>query len=421
MASETDSRSKELEAYCRALRQLHDLQLRHHVTYREQCSDFLEVGCALFGMSTGIVSRVEEGMYHIDAVRSPSPKFRVDQSFSLGDTLCDRVIREDRTIAIEDLGHHAEWRGHPAYRDLAVRAYIAAPIRLRTGIFGTLNFTSTEPRAAPFSEFEIEILDLMAESMARFLDLKRADEIQSRMRREQAQREIRQAAQLGRSERLATLGMLATGVAHEINNPLQGMRSHLSVLRRALPADFPRAESLEMVDKGIESIAEIVSQLLTLQTPELQTSEHGLPQEAVAFVVKFLGPDFRRRKVCMHNRLSSDLRPVGMSQQHMTQVLLNLLINARDAMPEGGEVWLDAEQNETETHLSITDNGCGFEPTLAEGIFAPFYTTKGAHGTGLGLTVAESLVRNAKGRILANSEVGKGSSFHLHLPNARVG
>lgn len=419
MAPETDSRSKELEVYCRALRQLHDLQLRHHVTYREQCSDYLEVGCTLFGMSTGIVSRVEEGTYHIDAVRSPSPKFRVGKSFPLGDTLCDRVLREDQTIAIEDLGRYAEWRGHPAYQELAVRAYIAAPIRLRTGIFGTLNFTSTEPRAAPFSEFEIEILDLMAESMARFLDLRRADEVQNRMRREQAQREVRQAAQLGRSERLATLGMLAAGVAHEINNPLQGMRSHLSAVRRALPPDFPRAESLEMVEKGIDSVAEIVSQLLTLQTPEWKTVEYGFPQEAAAFVVKFLGPDFRKRKVRMHNRLSPDLRPVRMSQQHMTQVLVNLLINARDAMPEGGDVWLDAEQNETETHLWISDNGCGFEPTLAEGIFAPFFTTKGAQGTGLGLTVVESLVRSAEGRILANSEIGKGSTFHLHLPNIR--
>lgn len=411
-------RSQELEVYCRALRQLHDLQLRHHVTYHAQCTDYLDVGCSVFGMQTGIVSRIEQGIYHIDAVRSPSPRFRLGQSFPVGDTICERVMRDGGGLAIEDLGDDPDWARHPAYKELRVRSYIGAPIALRDGVYGTLNFSSTEPRERPFAEFEIEILDLMAESMARFIDLKRADEVQSSMRREQAHREVQQAAQMGRSERLAALGLLATGVAHEINNPLQGMRSHLSAARRALPPDFPKAESLEMVEKGIESIAVIVAQLLSLQLPETETEGQCQLEETVGFVRKFLGPDFRRRKIRLQSGVLADLRPVAMSQQHLMQILLNLLINARDALPAGGNVWIEAEQNETETLISVRDNGQGFDPRFTEQIFAPFFTTKGAQGTGLGLTVVESLVRGVKGRIVATSEPGEGSTFYLHLPNA---
>ncbi len=414
-------RERELEVYCRALRQLHDLQLRHHVTYQAQCSDYLEVGCSVFGMQTGIVSRVEQGMYHIDAVRSPSPRFRMGQSFPVADTICDRVMREGGPLAIEDLGNDPDWARHPAYSELQVRSYIGAPIALRDRVYGTLNFSSTEPRKRAFAEFEIEILDLMAESMARFIDLKEADEVQGRMREEQVRREVRQAAQMGRSERLAALGLLATGVAHEINNPLQGMRSHLSAARRALPPDFPKTESLDMVAKGIDSIAAIVAQLLSLQAPESPGQNVCEASETATFVARFLAPDLRKRRIRLHHRISPDLKPVALSHQHLMQILLNLLINARDALPKGGDIWMDAEQNETETHIMVADNGRGFDPVLAEQIFTPFFTTKGAKGSGLGLAVVESLVREAKGRVMATSEAGQGSAFHLHLPNASAG
>lgn len=421
MESELLRKTEQLESYCHALRQLHALQLRPHRSYQEFCLDYLEVGRKLFGMGTGLVSRVEGDRYHIESILTSSPDVWTAREVPLADMLCARVVATKKAQVSHDLSALPEGKAHPAYRILHMRCFMSAPIHLHERICGTLHFSNTEPRAEPFEEYEVEILDLMAGGVSHFLALRQAASDQIRMRREQAEREHQHEAMLDRSERLATLGLLATGVAHEINNPLQGMQSHLSAVRRALPPDFPRVESLEMVEKGMSTIASIVRQLLALQAPGAQEMQRCSLPESVRFVATLLKPEFRKSKVKIENRVEPLSLPVAFSQAHLSQVLLNLLINARDAMsPEGGEVSIEAEQNSTETHLWVSDTGKGFDPERAEAIFAPFFTTKGAHGTGLGLTVAESLIRNAKGRIYATSVPGQGSVFHLHLPNARA-
>lgn len=243
---------------------------------------------------------------------------------------------------------------------------------------------------------------------------------EARLRAECEALAARQQEMLERADRLSSLGLLAAGVAHEINNPLQGMLSHLDAVRRALPPDFSRMRNIEMVERGIETIAALVQRLRPVGGGEPQEGDCSLA-DAIAFVVELLGAQFERRGVrivdesrALHVRLAIPLR-------ELVQVLTNLLMNARDAMPEGGHIRIGSDVRGGEAIVEVADTGMGIPPDILPKIFTPFFTTKGAKGTGLGLTVAESIIRNHSGRIEVRSAPNAGTTFTLRVPLAGAG
>ncbi len=230
--------------------------------------------------------------------------------------------------------------------------------------------------------------------------------------------QARQREALERADRLSSLGVLAAGLAHEISNPLQGMLSHLDAVRHALPADFPRAKNLEMIERGIETIASLVRELLCLGGPSEASNESCVLGDAIAFVRDLLAHQFQRRGIALQVDARELHVRLAMPGRELIQILLNLLMNARDAMPDGGSVTIAAETHEGRVALRISDTGIGIPDELLPRIFTPFFTTKGGKGTGLGLTVAESLVRQRHGHIEVRSRVGEGTTFILELPLA---
>ncbi len=230
--------------------------------------------------------------------------------------------------------------------------------------------------------------------------------------------QARQREALERADRLSSLGVLAAGLAHEISNPLQGMLSHLDTVRHALPPDFPRAKNLEMIERGIETIASLVKELLWLGGPSETTDESCVLADAIAFVRDLLANQFQRRGIALRVEARELHVRIAMPGRELIQILLNLLMNARDAMPQGGSITIAAETREDRVVLRITDTGTGIPDELLPRIFTPFFTTKGGKGTGLGLTVAESLVRQRHGHIEVRSRVGAGTTFIIELPLA---
>ncbi|MCX7819215.1 MAG: PAS domain S-box protein [Kiritimatiellae bacterium] len=241
---------------------------------------------------------------------------------------------------------------------------------------------------------------------------------EAQMRAELEAMQARQRAALERADRLSSLGVLAAGLAHEISNPLQGMLSHLDAVRRALPRDFPRAKNLEMIERGIETIASLVKELLWLGGPSESTEESCVLADGIAFVRDLLANQFQRNGVVLRLEARELHVRLAMPARELIQILLNLLMNARDAMPQGGTITIGAEVRGDRAVLHISDTGCGIPEELLPKIFTPFFTTKGAKGTGLGLTVAESLVRQRNGRIEVRSRPGVGTTFSIELPIA---
>ncbi len=242
---------------------------------------------------------------------------------------------------------------------------------------------------------------------------------EARLRAERETMEARQHETLERADRLSSLGVLAAGIAHEVNNPLQGMLSHLDAVRRALPPEFPRARNLDMVERGIESIASLVQRLLWIGAPQGGVDDGDCVfADAVGYVADLLHAQFQKRgvKIAVEAR---DLHVrLAIPRRELVQVLMNLLMNARDAMPKGGTVAIGCDCDATGAAIAIRDAGTGIPDDILPRVFSPFFTTKGAKGTGLGLSVAESLVRNRRGRIDVRSELGVGSTFTIHLPLA---
>lgn len=241
---------------------------------------------------------------------------------------------------------------------------------------------------------------------------------QRRMEEERRQAEQLERQSLELADRLHALGMLASGMAHEINNPLQGMMSHLNAVRKSLPERFDQADSIAMVEQGIETIAGLVRQLLMLGHPRENAEDYCAFGEALQFVLQLMDHQLKRsgiKVVCSHIDREAQL---AVSQNELTQVLLNFILNARDAMPEGGTLTVRMETPEDDRirRVTVTDTGAGMTEEELSHAFSPFYTTKGARGTGLGLTVAESIVRNHGGKLEALSEPGKGSSLIMTLP-----
>jgi signal transduction histidine kinase len=225
-----------------------------------------------------------------------------------------------------------------------------------------------------------------------------------------------------RTDRLSALGLLAAGVAHEVNNPLQGMLTHLDAVRRALPTGFERRKSLDMVERGIESIASLVQRLLWLGSSGGDDgAESSKFSDAVSFVADLMGAQLQKRKIRLQIQARTLHVVLPIPHREMVQVMINLLMNARDAMPEGGTVTLACDRDGTDAVIALTDTGPGIPPDLIGRIFTPFFSTKGAKGTGLGLSVADSLVRAHGGRIWAESPPEGGARLCIRMPAMEAG
>jgi len=237
--------------------------------------------------------------------------------------------------------------------------------------------------------------------------------------------------QLRHAQKMQAIGQLAGGVAHEFNNILQVMNGFVEMVLKDLPAEDPNRKRLDRVLEGGLKAARLVQQLLAFSRKQILRPVPTDLNELVAGFCK-MARKLVGETIVVHFAGGSDLWRVKVDRPLLEQVLLNLVINARDAMPGGGEliletgnVELDEDYVKDHPHaqpgpyvmVSVTDTGCGMTPEVMERIFEPFYTTKDVgKGTGLGLSVAYGIVKQHDGLIHVYSEPGKGTTFRLYLP-----
>jgi PAS domain S-box-containing protein len=241
--------------------------------------------------------------------------------------------------------------------------------------------------------------------------------------RELEQRRIEQA--LFESEKLAAQGRMAASIAHEINNPLEAVKNALYLLAQSIPEHEPNGKFLQIALKETTRVSRILSQMLGLYRPVASTAPtdlNGLIEEVETLV----GNHLKQRRVRLHNSLDPNIPAVIASADQMRQVILNLLLNAQQAMPQGGHIYVsthfsheaDSEFLRAEAvHIKIRDTGTGIAEEHMSRIFQPFFSTKqDEKGSGLGLWVSEGIVRSHGGDIKVRSQVGRGTTFTISLP-----
>ncbi|WP_105447478.1 two-component system sensor histidine kinase AtoS [Escherichia coli] len=227
--------------------------------------------------------------------------------------------------------------------------------------------------------------------------------------RKETQRRMAQA------ERLATLGELMAGVAHEVRNPLTAIRGYVQILRQQT-SDLIHQEYLSVVLKEIDSINKVIQQLLEFSRPRhsqwQQVSLNALVEETLV-LVQTAGVQAR---VDFISELDNELSPINADRELLKQVLLNILINAVQAISARGKIRIRTWQySDSQQAISIEDNGSGIDLSLQKKIFDPFFTTK-ASGTGLGLALSQRIINAHQGDIRVASLPGYGATFTLILP-----
>jgi signal transduction histidine kinase/putative methionine-R-sulfoxide reductase with GAF domain len=225
-------------------------------------------------------------------------------------------------------------------------------------------------------------------------------------------------AQLIRSEKLAALGQLAAGIAHEIRNPLTSINILIHSMTENLPPEHSRWEDLKVIEEEISRINEIVDQFLRFAKPSPPLLDKVEVSPLFEEILQLLRPQIEKQKISVQKNFRS-LPPVTADKEQMKQVILNLLLNAIQAMPKGGRLGLSGQVSADDqwVQFSILDSGAGIPPEDMDKLFDPFFSTKEG-GVGLGLSIAHRIIDQHHGRIEIESRPQQGTVFTLWLPAA---
>jgi len=306
-------------------------------------------------------------------------------------------------------------------REAEISSAISVPLRIEERIVGTLNVSETS-RQNQFTEEDLRALTLFADQAA--LALEKAQLYRDSQRQLEKLLAVldelgRTQAQLVHSEKLASLGVLAGGVAHEINNPLMVILGRTELLMMEESLSEKQKKDLETIGQETERIARIVQNLLTFSRKSRQEKIESVSlNEVIERTLMLSEHQLTVGNVKVINERAPDLPNIDANAGQLQQVFMNLIINAHHAMPDGGELTIRTGiVPEDHVFVEIRDTGCGIDPEDINRIFDPFFTTKDeGKGTGLGLAVSRNIIENHGGDIGVQSAPGVGTTFRIILP-----
>ncbi|TNF50998.1 MAG: PAS domain-containing sensor histidine kinase [Deltaproteobacteria bacterium] len=232
--------------------------------------------------------------------------------------------------------------------------------------------------------------------------------------REQADQIIEIEGQLRRADRLSALGELSAGMAHEIRNPLGSIKGTAEILRDGVAPDDPKLEFADILIKEVDRLNKVLEDFLHFARPEPVEFGRFSPNKVIEEVLELTRQQALRNRVEVEVALAEDMEIPGRGEQ-IQQALLNLVLNALQVMPDGGQLKVSSTVHGNEVGIHVSDNGPGIAVEERERIFNPFVTTRDS-GTGLGLAITQRIIQGHDGHIHLESTPGQGSSFTLCLP-----
>lgn len=227
--------------------------------------------------------------------------------------------------------------------------------------------------------------------------------------------EKEQDIQRQHQEKMSALGMLAAGVAHDLANPLASLQSELELVK--IHQDTGYAESIPVIEKHLHRIDKMLREVVEFSRRRSESSSSARVYQAVTDAWRLVEHDQRARKIEVVTELDSGLPEVDLAEDDLVFILINLLINAFDAMPDGGKVWITGKlEGKNDVLLIMRDSGVGMSEEVLKQATNPMFTTKRApHGTGLGLSVSADILHAAGGALELSSHPGEGTTVSLHL------
>ena len=240
-------------------------------------------------------------------------------------------------------------------------------------------------------------------------------DLRERLKMERELREIQQA--LLQSEKLAAMGRLTSQIAHELNNPIYGIMNTLELLKTEIPPESKRRRILELSLSEIQRLSEMLRNMLSFSKPEEEKRRPVKIDELIEGILLVMEKQMKESNIQVEASFDSDIPEVMASTNQMRQVMLNILKNAKEAMPKGGTLTVRTAREGNKILITTQDTGIGIPEEIRDKIFEAFFTTKQkVKGVGLGLSVCYGIIKDHGGEIKVESEEGKGTTFTISLP-----
>ena len=211
------------------------------------------------------------------------------------------------------------------------------------------------------------------------------------------------------------MGTLAAGVAHEIRNPLSSIKGYATYFGMRFPEGSEDRKAAGVMVHEVERLNRVISELIGLSRPSDVRPVAAPLEDSVAHVLRLIAQDAEKRGVRLVNSLPAALPPARMDPDRLGQALLNICLNALDAMPDGGTLAIAVAVDDVYVHIRFTDTGCGFDSAQISQLLQAYYTTK-TTGNGLGLMIIDRIVRAHGGELTIEGSPGKGAAFTISLP-----
>jgi signal transduction histidine kinase len=294
-----------------------------------------------------------------------------------------------------------------------VRSLVALPLIHANQILGVLAVEADADR--PLDQSDVSWLANVGRQMSVAIQNTRlVADLEKALQQEKAAR-----AQRVQTEKLAAMGRLVASVAHELNNPLQAMQNALYLVKLEAGLSPQGQEDLQVAVAETERMAGLISRLRETYRPATREDFQTIDlNDLVADVQRLLATHMRHNQVTCRMELAPQLPPVSGLRDQLKQAVLNLCLNAIEAMPTGGQLTMHTTQNQSapaSIGLTIADTGAGIAAEALSNIFDPFFTTKDS-GTGLGLAITHDIIQRHQGRIEVDSQLGQGTTFRVWFP-----
>jgi|GEM_PF-585688 len=267
-------------------------------------------------------------------------------------------------------------------------------------------FHTGSDATAAFLLEEQHLIEAVARELASLVERKRAEAERARLQ-----------SQLHHTDRLATIGLLAAGVAHELNEPLASILGFAQLATKAPELTESTQADVQRVIQAALHARDVIRNLLVFSRQSPQRRVETRVETALAHATALIEARCAAASVTLSQQIAADLPPIEADPSQLQQVFLNLLVNALQAMPEGGELEVTARQQGETIRVAVRDTGAGIAPEHLDQVFLPFFTTKDVgEGTGLGLSVVHGIVAAHDGTVSVTSEPGRGTRFEVVLP-----
>ena len=365
---------------------------------------------------------------HQAAVEASSPEFSYPIKDPGPDDLAWRTIKEKKPLLVK-VPQVSLPLTHPDGKAREARAVLSLPLRGQEDVLGALIASSSSPSS--FGKEEVQIFSILADEAAIAIekarlidDLKAREELQNSAKKlsqevKEKTEELKQSqAHLFQSEKLAGIGQLAAGIAHEIRNPLGIMATSLYYLNDVLSEKSQDVKRhFQIIESEINRCEAIISNLLEFSRKSEKELEVIDVNALLNITLSLVEKDLFVKDIKLTKKLE-DSPTIRANTDEIKQVFLNLILSATQAMPSGGRLEVVSSLTENQrARIKIADSGIGIRQRHLSKIFDPFFTTKApGEGTGLGLTLVHAIIERSGGTIQAESQDGKGAAFIIEFP-----